>query len=173
MPDKIMTGFLQAQLAAGLALARSSDIVRLRTEPGPLPQRYIAEFRCKTLLAGPTGSVAPGTGCEVLIWFQDDYLRRAEVPEVVSLIRPVNLYHPNVRFPFICVGRLKPGTPLVDLLYQIFEIVTYQKITMNERNALNFAACQWARANLSRLPLERRPLKRRAVNLEVSAVSAS
>ena len=141
MPDKILTAFLLKQLAEGTALARASDIVRLQPEPGPAPQRYLAEFRCKTLTAGPNGSVVPGNGCGVGIWFQDDYLRRAEVPEVVTLLGPVNLFHANISFPFICVGRLKPGTPLVDLLYQIFEIVTYQKITMNERNALNFAAC--------------------------------
>jgi hypothetical protein len=64
--------------------------------------------------------------------------------------------------PLICVGRLKPGTWLVDLLYQCYEIITYQKVTMREDDALNPLACVWSREHQQRFPIDRRPLKWRA-----------
>jgi hypothetical protein len=65
------------------------------------------------------------------------------------------------------VGRLVPGTSLVDLLYQVHEIVTYQKVTMREDDALNPAACGWARTHQHLFPIDRRPLRRRATTFQV------
>jgi hypothetical protein len=48
---------------------------------------------------------------------------------------------------------------LVDLLFQCFEVITYQKVTMREDDALNHAACAWAREHQQRFPIDRRPLK--------------
>ena len=98
---------------------------------------------------------------EVGIWFPSDYLRRAEPWEVLTWLGPRRVFHPNIsdRMPVICVGRLAPGTWLVDLLYQVFEIISYQKVTMREDDALNPAACAWARENQHRFPVDRRPLK--------------
>jgi hypothetical protein len=63
---------------------------------------------------------------------------------------------------------LAPGTPLVDLIYQVFEIVTYNKVTMAENNALNRDACVWCRGHLDRLPVDRRALKRPVVTIPVA-----
>jgi hypothetical protein len=60
--------------------------------------------------------------------------------------------------------------PLVDLLYQVYEILTYQKLTPREDDALNKEACHWARANQKRFPIDRRPLKRRSLALEVEPI---
>ena len=57
---------------------------------------------------------------------------------------------------------MQPGTPLVDLIYQLYEIITYHNVEMRENNALNLEACSWARSNLDRFPIDRRPLRRRA-----------
>jgi hypothetical protein len=46
-----------------------------------------------------------------------------------------------------------------------------EKVTMREDDALNRAACQWARQHPERFPVDRRPLKRRAVTLHMSDVS--
>ena len=82
---------------------------------------------------------------------------------------PPNVWHPNISDtqPAICVGRLVPGTGLVDLLYQCWEIITWNKKTIREDDALNRAACQWARHNLARLPVDTRPLKRRPLDLHI------
>jgi hypothetical protein len=98
---------------------------------------------------------------EIGIWFPSDYLRRAEPAQVLTWLGPRNVFHPNIshRLPFICVGKLAPGTALVDLLYQCFEIITWQKVTMREDDALNPGACGWAREHRAGLPVDRRPLK--------------
>ncbi len=83
-----------------------------------------------------------------------------------------NVWHPNVsrEHPLICIGRLTPGTPLVDILYQIFDILTFQKYNPREDDSLNKTACAWARENQDRFPIDRRPLKRRQLDLEVQAL---
>ena len=89
--------------------------------------------------------------------------------QLLTWFGPPNVFHPNIsdRGPFICVGRLSPGTSLVDIIYQVFEIVTYSKVTMREDDSLNKAACAWARQNKFRFPIDKRPLKRRSLKLEV------
>jgi hypothetical protein len=103
------------------------------------------------------------------IYFSSDYLRTVNPFETLTLFEPLNTFHPNVAFgaPFICVGHIVPGTSLVDLLYQVYEILTYQKLTPREDDALNKEACRWARANQGRFPIDPRPLKRRPLALEV------
>ena len=83
--------------------------------------------------------------------------------EVASGLVVQRRWHPNVRHPLICIGRVIPGTPLVDLVHRVFEIVTWQHHTSVEIDALNAAACQWARTNADRLPVDRRPLLHRHV----------
>ena len=58
------------------------------------------------------------------------------------------------------------GTALVDILYQLFEIITYNKVTPRENDALNRECCMWARANQRRFPVDRRALKRRVIEPE-------
>ena len=110
------------------------------------------------------GALARETCSWVGIFFPDDYLRRAAIPEVLTWLGPVNVLHPNILGPAgaICIGHLEPGMGLVDILYQLYEIIVYRKFNPQEHNSLNKAACAWARNNLSRFPTDRRPLKRPA-----------
>jgi hypothetical protein len=57
---------------------------------------------------------------------------------------------------------------LIDLVYRVFEVITFNNVTMEEPRALNPEACEWSRANLHRLPVDRRALKRRPVDLELT-----
>ena len=160
MQDAILGSFLAKQLEAGLALAESSDLLEL-LPLGPAPvQRYLVRLHCKGLVRGRSGAVVEADRFEVGIRFPLDYLRRAHPAEVFTWLSPFHAFHPNILAPFICVGRLAPGTSLVDLIYQVFEIVTYAKVTMREDDALNKDACAWARSHLARFPVDRRPLKR-------------
>ncbi len=167
MQDRIFTSFLERQQEEGRALARASDLVELTGLDGAQGQLYEARFRCKGLVRSRGGEVREGDDFGVGIWFPSDYLRRADPFKVLTWLGPHDVFHPNIRAPFICVGRLTPGTPLVDLLYQCFEIISYRKVTMREDDALNHAACVWARENQQRFPIDRRALKRRALALEV------
>ena len=159
MRDRIYTSFLEQQLDEGLALTRESDLIELDYR-GDLPQRYRVSFRCKGLVKTSAG-VEEADHFEVGVRFPLDYLRRAVPTQVLTWLGPRNVFHPNIsnRVPFICVGRLAPGTPLSDLLYQCFELISWQKIKLDD--ALNEEACAWARGHRDRLPVDRRPLKRR------------
>ena len=168
--DPILRAFLARQAEDGLALARASDILEL--ECLPTGQHFIGHYSCRGLVQERGGMVREANCFRVGIFFGADYLRSVNPFEVLTLFEPLNTFHPNVAFgaPFICVGKIVPGMPLVDLLYQVYEILTYQKLTPREDDALNKEACRWARANQQRLPIDHRPLKRRSLALEMERV---
>lgn len=172
MRDKIFESFLKRQYEEGMELARSSDLIELYPMGGDPPNRYIAEFRCKGLVRAVGGDAVEADHFEVGIWFPSDYLRRAEPFQVLTWLGPMDVFHPNIsdKAPFICVGRLAPNTRLIDIVYQCFDIITYNKVTMREDDALNREACAWARKNQHRFPIDRRPLKRRALDLRLEQI---
>ena len=167
IPDPILRPFLKRQAAEGQALARASDILEL--DCLPTGQHYIAHYNCRGLVKERDGAVREADAFHVGLFFGADYLRAVNPAETLTLFAPLNAYHPNITFggPFICVGHIAPGALLVDLLYQVYEILTYQKLTPREDDALNKECCRWARANQARFPIDPRPLKRRALALEV------
>jgi hypothetical protein len=169
MEDNIYTAFLESQFQDGLELVQASDLVSLVPLGGPPPARYVVQLRCKGLVRNAAGEVTEADYFEAGVYFPPDYLRRADPFQVLTWFGPPNVYHPNIsdRGPFICVGKLAPGTSLVDIVYQLFEIVSFTKVTMREDDSLNKAACAWARQNQSRFPIDKRPLRRRILALEV------
>jgi hypothetical protein len=168
MPDLIFESFLAQQEQDARALSAESDLVVV--EPiGPSPaDRYLVEFTCKGLVERDPGHVEEADHFVVGIWFPSTYLREANPFRVTTWLDPRRIWHPNVSMtlPIICIGRLMPGTSLVDIVYQVFEVITWNKVTMRDDDALNRAACQWARANRDRFPVDRRPLKRHEVAFE-------
>jgi hypothetical protein len=170
IPDPVLRAFIERQAEEGRALAQASDILDL--DCLPTGQHFVAHYACRGLVKGSDDVVREADTFHVGVFFGADYLRTAKPFETLTLFDPLNTYHPNVAFgaPFICVGRITPGMPLVDLLYQAYEILTYQKLTPREDDALNKEACRWARANQARFPIDRRPLKRRPLALEVERV---
>ncbi len=167
MEDRILEGFLGRQQEEGLALARSSDLLDLRPLDPPPARHYVAGFCCRGLVRSNDGRIGLAERFELGIWFPSDYLRRADPFQVLTWFGPRRVFHPNIsdRAPLICIGRLAPGTPIVDILYQCFEVITYRKVTMMEHDSLNRDACAWARRNQGRFPVDSRPLKRRAVSI--------
>ena len=167
MTDPVLEGFLREQHAAGLALAQQSDLLDLASMG---LDQYVAKFRCKGLVRNRNGEVTEASEFHVGIWFPSYYLRRVEPLEIVTWLYPPNIWHPNIKFPLACVGRISAGTELVDLLYQVFEIITYHNWASHD--GLNEAACQWARNHQDLFPLDRRPLKRRNLDLRVKESQA-
>jgi hypothetical protein len=162
MHDPILGGFLKQQLAQGMELAAQSDLLEL------LPQgldRYVAIFRCKGLVRADSGEIVEASEAHVGIWFPTDYCRHADPFQVLTWLYPHNIWHPNIRPPLICVGRIPPATDLCDLLYQCYEIITYSNWAPHD--GLNPDACQWARNHADRFPVDRRPLKRRSIEFHV------
>jgi len=169
MHDKILDTFLRAQYEEGMALADASDLLELTPLSEGACDRYLARYLCTGLVRTAEGAIEEAHCFDVAIWFSANYLRRADPFNVVRWVGPREVFHPNIsrRLPVICLGRVTPGTPLTDLLYQAFEIITYKKVTMTERDALSFDACVWARENRHRFPVDPRPLKRRRLDLEL------
>jgi len=156
MRDLVLESFLEAQFVAARALAEASDILELWPAD---TRRYVAHFDCRGLVR-EAGQIREREGRFTAgIFFPPDYLRRVEPALVVTWLQPVNIWHPNIAPPLICVGRIPPGTPLVDLLHQVYEIITWQRFTPNEYDALNRPACQWARNHPERFPVDNRPLR--------------
>jgi hypothetical protein len=170
MNDPVYHAFLKRQYESGMALARASDVVNLIPLHGWPPDFYLAHFTCRGLVQTAPGQIREAESFAVGIRFPRDYLRQAVPKEVLSWVSPLDVFHPNILGwpPAICVGRLMRGTPLVDLLYQVFDLITWRKVTMREDDALNRAACEWARANRERFPVDSRPLKRHRLRLDVT-----
>jgi hypothetical protein len=144
----------------------------LEDEP---PQRYVARFACRGMIKRPLAEPEEVNQVFVVgIYLPDDYLRvppsspagagdygrqsGVATNPVVNILSPLSVFHPNVLGPYLCLGRMRGGTSLVDILFQTYEILSYQKWTAHD--GLNEAACEWARQSQSRFPLDRRPLKR-------------
>jgi ubiquitin-protein ligase len=165
--DPVYENFIARQIAEGLELAASSELLKLEIQLVS-PFHAVAEFRCTGLVSDGCGDIREQSVFHVGIRFPFDYLRRALPFEMLRMFTP-GVWHPNVSLegPYICIGRLTPGTSLVDILYQCFDVITYQKYNSLEDDSLNKKACAWARANKHRFPVDRRPLKRRSLNLEV------
>ncbi len=173
MFDGVFAGFLRRQLEDGLALASESDLVEvhpvgLAAAQPVLPQAFEVIFRCKGLIKDVRGEVATANRFAIGIWFPSDYLRRAYPFEVVTWLGPGEIFHPNIKAPFICIGHLVPATPLVEIIHRVFRIVAYQVVAMHD--ALNQDASAWARQNQHRLPVDGRPLKRKVQSLQIEAL---
>ena len=166
--DNILEGFLLGQREEGMALAAASDLLRLTPVAGSL-QHYLAQFRCRGLVQDESGAIVEADRFAIGIFFPESYLRIADPFTVLTMLEPLNTFHPNIsaRAPFLCIGHLAAATPLVDILYRCFEVITFQRVTMCEENALNRPACAWARQNLHRFPVDRRGLKRQAVDFAI------
>lgn len=171
MRDHVFESFLRQQYREGMELAAQSDLLDLLAQQGELSQKYIAEFRCRGLVSDGTGEVREDSFFAVGIYFGSDHLRRVEPLQLCTWLHPITVWHPNLRPPVVCVGHVTPGIGIRDILYQLFEIVSWNNITIREDDALNHAACRWARAHPDRYPVDTRPLKRMPRPLEAQSVN--
>lgn len=156
MPDSIFEGFLEDQIREGLELVRTSELLTIL----PLDrQRYVVEFGCKGLVRAADGEVRTASRFAAGIQFGPNHLRKVEPLEVVRWFGPVNVWHPNIRpeMGAVCIGRMGPGVGLVELVYQLFEMVTWRRATLHD--ALNHEAAQWARNHWDGKPVEERGLR--------------
>jgi hypothetical protein len=172
MHDTIMTSFLRHQHEDAAALTRDSDLVEISAHGSPA-DRFLVRFTCRGLVRSADGTVSEASEFFVGITFHEDYLRLHAPWRSVTWLAPHNVWHPNIAPgpQLICIGRMGPGTGLIDLVQQCFDIITWNKVTMREDDALNHAACEWARGNRSRFPVDPRPIKRRALAIEARDIS--
>ena len=151
-PDPIYATFVSKQASLLGELARlNPGLLGIRQ---PAANAWFLELHCKGLIRQPGHEVQERDCFHVGVLLSPDYLRRVE-PTTVSMLTP-HVWHPNVNGPAMCLGRIRPATPISDLVIQIVEILCYLNYTPVEHDALNAEACQWARNHTGRFPLERR-----------------
>lgn len=156
--DKIFERFLEENWRNAKELADSSDILALMPFGSP-PRAVVAQFDAECYIKTPSG-IEVRKGFVVGFRFPDNYLSLAIPWEVLHVIAPDSLFHPNIRPPAICLGGtgLRPGTELRELLFRVYELVTYQRRS-NPADPLNTEASAWVRQNWPVRPADTRPLK--------------
>jgi hypothetical protein len=163
--DSIFESWLIKQKEDAAALNAASDDVRVDIMDD---RHFMVAFSSKCLVKSDAGSIEEVDGCLIGIAFSQEYLRRFNPAETICLFHPRGVFHPNVFQTAICPGRMSPGSGLVDLVGQVFDILTFK--TMNLRDPLNREAAEWARDRQHLFPIDRRPLRRRKLDLQIEEV---
>jgi hypothetical protein len=162
MTGSIFDEFLERTTQAALGLAAESDVQALMRLPLPGVGLYVAAFNVPYLACQPEGAIAVMDGpLEVMIHLGPGYLRQVHPLEVVQ-VGQAQFWHPNYRWPVLCVGEVRPGMPLPSLLRHVYEIITYQNFATDD--GLDGEACRRLRdepALLDRLPRPPRLTRRR------------
>ncbi len=173
MSDQVFLAFLHNTLIQALALAEVSEILHIFPLPPLPPSRYLCVFQLPYLRRLPSGVVDVAAGpVQAGVSFPEDYLYAADPHlylKVASMLTQ-DFVHPNVRGSAICLGAaFAPGTPIRALIWELYDILAYRNVTLDERNALNPEACRLLRAHPNLLDrLEVRPLRRRAKSVPIT-----
>lgn len=190
MLDGIFKSFLEDGLRRAMEIASESDILEVIPHPSYSPSLlYLLVFNDVAYLrdSGDNNiNVSRGIVC-VEIRFPLDYLRStdsnlylktATILDPSSLLHPdPYLFHPNYDpvSGCICLGAdFLPGTPLNNLIFHIYDIISYSNYSTDERNGLNAVACRYLRdhpeviSNLRIMPLRRRRLAAKVSFKEVA-----
>src|ERR1035438_107532 len=112
-----------------MAYTAASDIFRLDPCMGDPPFAYLAHFDAPCYVRRPSGEIAlHAAGFTIGIAFPPDYQRMPVVPSqaMLQFIQPAQIWHPNIRWPFICIGRIAPGTDLIELELRCYELTTFK-----------------------------------------------
>lgn len=160
MIDKVFEGFLVDQHQKGMDLSAASDIFSLAPMAGDPPFRYLMEFKCPTLVR-VDDEVQVTHQSVVGLNFRPEHLRKpVDSAYLLTILHPREAFHPNMKSPFICLGAVEPGIGIIEIIYRVYEVLTFMKYTSVEADALNHDACIYARQNVEQFPLDTRPLKR-------------
>ena len=155
--DPILESWLINQRLEANNLAAESDIVEIfPIDDERARQSYLIRFHCAGYVKDG-GEVVKADCFDVGIHFEDSYVKRAPSNMPLVMLSPHNTFHPNISGMAICAGHIYQGMSLTSLISQVYEIITWQKLTMREDDALSREACIWARNNPDRFPVDTRP----------------
>lgn len=171
--DAVFYRFLENTFTEAMELMQKSDILRVSPIPPLPPSTYLFEFNLPFFLRRlPSGVVEPAAGPVLsILHFPGDYLRSTDshLYLKVASILTTDFTHPNVDRGVVCLGsQFGPGTPITTLLWEMYDIISYQNVTLDERNALNPEACRLLREHGKLLDqLERKPFMRRKGKMQI------
>lgn len=102
---------------------------------------------------------------KVEIYLHADYPRLKPLSYILT-----GIFHPNFRMASpndICIGDYwASGETLVDIIYQIGEMITYQ--SYNVTSPLNGIAAKWAKENKEILPLDKTNLRMGEIDISLT-----
>lgn len=157
--DRVFDAFCLAAQRDAETLTAQSDVLTVLALPPQPPSHFLVQFRVPYLRRTPrnTIDIAPGP-VEAVVHFPADYLL-GTTPQLwfrVAMITTPDFVHPNVREGVVCLGaQFNPGTSLRVLIRALYDLVSYQTMTLDERNAMDAETCRAIRADphiLSSLP---------------------
>jgi hypothetical protein len=162
----IFDEFLEYTTRAGQELAARSDVLELERLPVRCEGLFLARYAVSFLVRSEDGRIAVAPGpLPVLIRMSPAYLATVNPLEIAQIPERM-FWHPNYRWPVLCLGEVRPGMMLPTLIRHVFEIVTYQNFATDD--GLNGEACYRLRNEpglLAMLPRAPRLVRR---SLEVS-----
>lgn len=154
-PDPIYEGFLRDAHRTSQALFDASDLV---AGEWLTPQHLVLHLSCHGLVKTPEGRIQVHAESAVGLHLPSNFLSWVDPMSVVTVLAPHGSFHPNVRAPVACIGPIEPGELIDSLIYRVFDLVSYNNFTTDERDALSFEACQFARSRIELFPVDGRPL---------------
>lgn len=149
--DRVFEAFCFAAQREAEALAAQSDVLTVRALPPEPTSRFVLQFRVPYLrrTKQQTINVAPGP-VQAIVHFPADYLL-GTTPQLwfrVAMITTPDFVHPNVRDGIVCLGsQFSPGTPFRIIIRELYGIVSFQTMTLDERNAMDPEICRLLRAD--------------------------
>ncbi len=180
--DKVFCRFLQNSFRRAKQLAEKSEVLSIIDQEGDPPFLFLLEFNNIThLIKDPeSGGVVPFTSPVFAnVFFPPDYLRSVDPALYLKMVTIPNqgFFHPNVKLPhgWVCLGHeYLPSTDLSDLIFHVYDIITYQNMTVDERDALNPEACRYLRRNPDIIAgLKSPPLRHRELHVKVKVEKIS
>ncbi len=174
MDDHILQSFLKDSAKRLHALASVSDVLSIMAQRGDPASAYLCSFEGIEHLVRNARGVVHKSSEPILVEvkFPPDYLKSVDTARLglkVAGIMNGGFFHPNVRPPAFCLGDLQPGTPADELLRLVYEVLSYQNVTPDERNAFNPEACRYVRDHDEVIKgLRIAPLRRRNLNVKTT-----
>ncbi len=134
------------------------------------PEKYIVYFKNMKGLRLITNPASSEKELEIVnhhaieIYLHSDYPRLKPQCNMLT-----EIFHPNFRLASpndICIGDYwASGETLVDIVYQIGDMITYQ--SYNVTSPLNGIAAKWARENISLFPIDKVSLRQGEIEINL------
>lgn len=116
---------------------------------------YLIHFRCRTMILDPRAGLELSS--HHVISVQIPRGRNEPFgPEVVTFVRPGNIFHPNIAPPLIAVGSYLVSKSIDEVCQKVFDILTFRKVVLEGPDCVNPEAAEWVRRNADRIPTDNR-----------------
>ena len=175
--DPVFDAFCRAAWNEAQVMAAESDILSVSPLPPLPPSRFLLRFDVPYLRRRSDRTIeqAPGPVFAAVL-FPADYVRGGDPMLSMRIAHVVtsDLVHPNVFQGAVCLGaQFNPGTPFRVLARALYDLLTFQLMTLNEPDAMDRDACRAIRSNPDLLPRRPAPpLTRRTYRVVTKEVDA-